>query len=103
MIISSATKSDIVTDGPAIMPVFGLYSTILTPESQKMPHHRKAVLIGIAALFLATGTAHADYIQHHECGEKEIVVKFDSKTDAAIEYVVAPERPDTVTSFRELR
>jgi len=48
----------------------------------------KLFLTSIAALFLATGTANADYIQHHECGEKEIVVKFDSKTDAAIEYKI---------------
>ena len=49
---------------------------------------KKLLLTGIAVLFLATGAAHADYIQHHECGEKEIVVKFDSKTDAAIEYKI---------------
>jgi len=48
----------------------------------------KLLLTGIAALFLATEVAQADYIQHHECGEKEIVVKFDSKTDIAIEYKI---------------
>jgi len=35
---------------------------------------KKALLIGIAALFLATGTAHANHMAYYQCGKDRIWV-----------------------------
>jgi len=53
---------------------------------------KKKTLLGIAALLLATGTAHARNVDDYQCGKTKVTVGVNKDSGTPIGYLITVER-----------